>query len=285
MKRVLYILSLSLLVSACQKETTQDVVPLPAQTLTDVSYGADPAQKMDVYLPASRNTTDTKVFIMIHGGAWETGDKVDFNEYLPVFKQRLPGYAIFNINYRLATLPSANLFPTQENDVKAAFTFITGKSAEYSFNPLKLAVLGASAGGHLALLQSFKNTTPKVKALIDMFGPTDMADLYNFYSTDPLTQFGIRALLGGTPSTNAALYQSSSPINFVSAQSPPTLILHGGVDPLVPISESTTLKAKLMTAGVVVQMVTYPTEGHGWTGASLNDTYDRITGFLGTYNP
>ena len=235
---------------------------------------------MDVYLPANRNTTDTKVFIMIHGGAWETGDKLDFNEYLPVFKQRLPGYAIFNINYRLATLPSANLFPTQENDVKAAFTFITGKSAEYSFNPLKLAVLGASAGGHLALLQSFKNTTPKVKALIDMFGPTDMADLYNFYSTDPLTQFGIRALLSGTPSTNAALYQSSSPINFVSAQSPPTLILHGGVDPLVPISESTTLKAKLITAGVAVQMVTYPTEGHGWTGASLNDTYDRITGFF-----
>jgi len=94
----------------------------------------------------------------------------------------------------------------------------------------------------------------------------------------------MQLLLGGTPATNVTMYQSSSPVNYVSAQSPPTLILHGGVDPLVPIAQSTALKTKLQTMGATVQMVTYPLEGHGWTGASLTDTYDRITAFLTTYN-
>jgi len=174
MKHFFSILFISFLFVACKKEVTPGEQPAAEQTLTDVSYGSDPAQRMDVYLPAGRTTSTTKVFIMVHGGAWTTGDKTEFNEYIPIFKQRLPGYAIFNINYRLAALPTANAFPTQENDVKAAFDFIMGKAGEYKFNHEKLAVLGASAGGHLALLQAYKNTTPKVKALIDMFGPTDM---------------------------------------------------------------------------------------------------------------
>jgi acetyl esterase/lipase len=282
MKQAFSFLLVSLFFVGCQKETPVVDQPLQEQTLTDVSYGPDPAQKMDVYLPANRTVTDTKAFIMIHGGAWESGDKVDFNEYVPIFKQRLPNYAIFNINYRLLTLPNTNPFPTQENDVKAAFTFISDKRDAYIFNPEKLAVLGASAGGHLALLQAYKNSTPKVKALIDMFGPTDMAALYTASNT--LSRLGLTYLLSGTPTTNAALYQSSSPINYVTAQSPPTLILHGGVDPLVPIAQSTTLQTKLQTMGATIQLVTYPLEGHGWTGASLTDTYSKITAFLTAYN-
>lgn len=282
MKHLFSILFISVFFIACQKEEAVVEQPLAEQTMTDVAYGSDALQKMDVYLPANRNTTDTKVFIMVHGGSWTSGDKTELNEYIPVFKQRLSNYAIFNINYRLTVLPSTNVFPAQENDVKAAFQFIKNKANEYKFNIEKLAVLGASAGGQLALLQTYKNSTPKVKALVDMFGPTDMAALYA--SSNTLTQFGLQALLSGTPVTNAALYQSSSPINFVTAQSPPTLILHGALDPVVPIAQSTALKNKLQTMGVTVQMVTYPLEGHSWTGPSLNDTYDKVAAFLTTYN-
>lgn len=284
MKRLFFLLYISVFVVACQKETKTGGTQTPEKTLLDVSYGSDAEQKMDVYLPANRTAIDTKLLIMIHGGSWVSGDKADFNEYLPVFKQRLPGYALFNINYRLGQLPAENIFPTQENDVKAAFDFILSKSGEYIFNQEKLAVLGASAGGHLALLQSYKYTTPKVKALIDMFGPNNMVDLYDSL-TDPIERFGLQALLNGTPVSNTTLYQSSSPINFVSAQSPPTLILHGGMDPLVPVSQSIALKAKLQTAGVPVQMVIYPGEGHGWTGANLTDSYNHIADFLTQYNP
>lgn len=270
---------------ACQKETnTAENNTSVAKTILNVSYGSDTAQRMDVYLPANRNTTDTKVLVMIHGGAWTTGDKTDFNEYLPVFKQRLPGYALFNINYRLASLPSVNIFPTQEEDVKAAIASILSKETEYSFNKNKLVLLGASAGAHLALLQSYKNSSPKINAVVDMFGPTDMVSLYNSF-TDPLERAISQALLNGTPTTNPTGYQASSPINFVTAQSPPTLILHGGQDPLVPLAQSTALKAKLETAGVPVQMVVYPSEGHSLTGQNLLDAYDRITAFLTQYNP
>lgn len=269
-------------VTGCQKEDTRQ--DNAEKTMLDVAYGSDPAQKMDVYLPANRSTTETKVLVLVHGGGWTTGDKTELNEYLPVFKQRLPGYAIINMNYRLGQLPSTNPFPTQEADVKAAFDAIVAKANEYGYNREKLAALGVSAGAHLVLLQAYKNNTPKLKAVVDMFGPTDLAAMYND-ATTPLEQLILQALLKGTPATNAELYQTSSPIRYVSAQSPPTLILQGGADPLVKPSQSTALKLKLETANVPVQMVLYPTEGHGWTGANLTDTYNKIEAFLKTYNP
>lgn len=285
MKNFVWIVGLCVGILACQKDvSTGDEGQQVAKTLLNVSYGTDTAQRIDVYLPANRNSTDTKILVMVHGGAWTTGDKTDFNEYIPVFKQRLPGYAFFNINYRLAQLPSANLFPTQENDVKAAFAFILAKAQEYGFNKEKLVVFGASAGAHLALLQAYKNTTAKINALVDLFGPTDLVALYNSFS-DPFERFAIQSMLGGTPTTAPAIYQSSSPLNFVSVQSPPTLIFHGGADPLVPIQQSLSLKTKLEQVGIPVQMVTYPAEGHGWIGTSLADTYNKIEGFLKTYNP
>lgn len=282
MKQLLFSLFFFVFVTSCQKEDTPQ--NNAEKTVLDVAYGSDPAQKMDVYLPANRNTTETKVLVLVHGGGWTSGDKTELNEYLPVFKQRLPGYAIININYRLGQLPATNPFPTQEVDVKAAFDAIVAKAEEYGFNREKMAALGVSAGAHLVLLQAYKNNTPKLKAVVDMFGPTDLVALYNG-ATTPLEQLILQALLKGTPATNAELYQTSSPVNYVSAQSPPTLILQGGVDPLVAPSQSSSLKVKLEAANVPVQMVLYPTEGHGWSGPNLTDSYNKIEAFLKTYNP
>ena len=268
-------------VISCQKENNggnNNPSTETRQTYLNVSYGTDASQNMDVYLPAGRSTTATKVMILIHGGAWSSGDKTDFNAYVDTLKIRQPDYAIFNINYRLATF-AGNFFPTQENDVKAAFDFIVSKTAEYKISQ-KIVLLGASAGGHLALLQGYKYTSPvKAKAIIDFFGPTDMADLYN-HPADPTLLPLLVLLLGGSPATNPAMYQQSSPINFVTAQSPPTIILQGGVDPLVPVSQATSLDAKLQTMSVAHQYVFYPTEGHGWVGANLTNSFNAIQDFL-----
>lgn len=290
MKHLFSSLFVVLVFASCQKEdTTRAEQPLPEQTLTNLSYGSDTAQRMDVYLPAGRTATATKAIIMIHGGAWISGDKADMNPFVPVIKSRLSEYAIFNLNYRLgvAALPPVNAFPAQENDVKAALAFIAGRAAEYKFNADKTVILGASAGGHLALLQAYKNSTPKLKAVVDLFGPTDMAGLYTFYASSPLNQLGLQLLMSGTPTTNAASYQSSSPINFVSSSSQPTLILHGTADPVVPYAQSTALKAKLETSGVYVKMVTYTGAGHGdsWNAATFNDAYDQVISFLKDKNP
>lgn len=265
--------------SSCQKNIVGgETTVLPAKTEMNVAYGADARQKMDVYLPESRSVNSTKVIILIHGGGWNQGDKADFNMFVDTLKKRLPGYAIFNINYRLAT-GTSNYFPTQENDVKAAIDFIYSKRSEYAISD-KFVYLGASAGGHLALLQAYKNTaTVRPKAVIDFFGPTDLVDMYNNPS-NPLIPGALTQIVGGTPTTHASLYQQSSPINFVTAQSSPTLILHGGLDPLVAVSQSASLKTKLETFGVTTQYVLYPTEAHGWVGANLTDSFNKIAVFL-----
>jgi len=280
MKIGLFILATTLVLFSCQKDKMADPLPIPVTEKTElnVSYGTDASQKMDIYLPAGRITTTTKVIILIHGGGWNQGDKADFTPYVDTLKKRIPGYAIFNINYRLAT-GSANFFPAQENDVKAAIDFIYNKRTEYAISE-KFVLLGASAGGHLSLLHAYKNSIPvRIKAVVDFFGPTELVDMYN-NPPNPLVPILLLQVTGGNPTTVPVVYQQSSPINFITAQSPPTIILHGGVDIVVSYSQSVLLKNKLQTSGVINQYVFYPTENHGWTGANLTDSFDKITAFL-----
>lgn len=278
MKNLFFLLSVVLLVS-CQKEVNvQPPQQLQAESLTNVAYGNDPAQKMDIYLPAGRTDT-TKLIILVHGGAWMTGDKSDFSSFVPALQQRISGYAIANINYRLATL-TENRFPTQENDMKAAVDFLVQKSGDYQISQ-KIVLLGASAGAHMALLQAYKYASPKIKAIVDFFGPTDMPALYNSLPSGSLTQTALQIVMNGTPATNATLYNQSSPINFVTAQSSPTIILHGTADDVVPIAQSNLLKTKLQSFGVVQQMVTYPGLGHDvWPPPVMNDAFNKIEAFI-----
>ena len=272
---LLMILFILAFISSCKKDdgTGQDM----SVTMLNVAYGTNAQQKIDVYLPANRSTLDTKVMILIHGGGWNSGDKSDFNAYVDSLKKREPSYAIFNINYRLANTP--DLFPAQELDVKAAVEFIYNKRQEYMISD-KFVLVGASAGGHLALLQGYKYSTPvKPKAVVDFFGPTDLVDMYNNPPT-PLVPLLLFSVTGFTPTTNNSLYTQSSPINFVSSQVPPTIILHGGVDIVVSPSQSVLLNTKLFIAGVTHQYVVYPTEGHGWVGANLSDSFNKIQAFL-----
>ena len=280
MKKYLVFFISSLLLLSCQKDSENDTNnPLPEQTQLNASYGTYRAQKMDVYLPAGRTTSTTKLIILIHGGAWSTGEKADFTSYVDTLKKRLPGYAIININYRLA-VGTTNLFPTQENDVKAAVEFIYNKRNEYKITD-KFVLLGASAGAHLSLLQAYKYSSPvKIKAVVDFFGPADMVEMYNSPASIFAPPSAVAAVVGATPTTNLTLYQQSGPITFVTAQSPPTIILQGGVDVLVSPAQSVALKNKLQVAGVVNQYVLYPTENHGWIGANLTDSFDKIVLFL-----
>jgi acetyl esterase/lipase len=277
--RWIRILFFCIIISSCQKGNDLNNTALPEQNIFNLSYGTDGLQKMDAYLPANRSTAGTKVIIFIHGGAWSSGDKSDFNVYVDSLKRRMPDYAIFNINYRLAT-GTSNFFPTQENDVKAAVEFIYSKRNDYAISD-KFVLLGASAGAHLALLQAFKYNAPvKIKAVVDFFGPVDMTDMYNNPASILAPPTLIAGVVGATPTSNPTLYQQSSPITFVTSLSPPTIILQGGLDPLVSPSQSVALNNQLQTRGVVHQYVFYPTEMHGWTGANLVDSFDKIQAFL-----
>ncbi|HYE55952.1 MAG TPA: alpha/beta hydrolase [Chitinophagaceae bacterium] len=281
MKLVYSILLASTMAIACNKSGKDDAPVSTEEFVTkDVSYGNDPAQKMDIYLPAGRSSSKTKVMVLIHGGGWTGGDKSEFDPFIPQIRQKLPDYALFNINYRLAN-NTTNRFPMQENDVKAAIEFISGKLGDYNVSE-DMVLLGFSAGAHLALLQGYKYSSPmRTKAVVSFYGPTDLVDMYN----NPVSQYApllLQALLGSTPQQNVAVYNQSSPVFFVNSSSPPTIILHGGQDNLVSHTQATILQNKLQQAGVVNQYVFYPNEGHGWFGATLDDSFVKIQAFLAT---
>jgi acetyl esterase/lipase len=262
-------------------------VPVVARTIIDTSYGPDAKQRMDIYLPASRSATNTKVLVLIHGGSWTGGDKSDFNlTIIDTLKKRLPDYAIFNLNYRLAALPATNPFPTQELDIKSAVEFIYNNRAGFLVGD-KFVTMGVSAGAHLALLHAYKYNAPvKVKAVVDFFGPTNMVGMYNDYAGTP-AQLGIIALMSGTPASNPSLYQSSSPFTYATTPNAcPTIILQGGNDVVVYPTQSSTLRDKLTSAGVINQYVLYPTGGHGdWDVATYTDAFNKIQAFLGVHVP
>ena len=283
MKTLFYFLFCMTLFVSCQKNTDSSEENKPvnseAYTQTNVSYGSDALQRMDVYLPAGRSTTNTKALVLIHGGSWNSGSKSEFTPYVDTFKKRLPDYAVFNIDYRVVT-NSATLFPVPENDVNNAVKYIADHSEEYAFNKDKVALLGFSAGSHLALLQGYKQTTPiKAKAVIDFFGPTDLIKMYN-QPWHPIIPSLLESLMGATPTSNKTLYEQSSPVYFVTNQTPPTLILQGDSDPVVDISQSQLLNDKLQQAGVTHDMIVYPGAGHGWWGDTLSQSFDRVEAFL-----
>ncbi|MFM6924193.1 MAG: alpha/beta hydrolase fold domain-containing protein [Ferruginibacter sp.] len=293
--KILFPISVFFLVlfSSCGKgddDLGGGVVPAPvaARTTMDTSYGSDSKQKMDIYLPANRTTASTKVIVMIHGGAWIGGDKADYATNIDSLKKRLPDYAIFNINYRLAAVPATNVFPTQENDIKAAIDFIYNNRTTFLISD-KFVLLGASAGGHLSLLQAYKYQTPKIKAVIDYCGPTDMVAMYNDYPAGSPNQLGIGLLMSGTPATNAALYASSSPLTFTTtANACPTIIFQGTADLIVNANtQSVALKNKLTTATIANEYYPYAGLGHvdSWTAPTFTDTYNKIQAFLATYVP
>ncbi len=249
---------------------------LNATTFLNIAYGTDTAQRMDIHLPGNHPHL-SKAIILIHGGAWNSGDKSNFAYYIDTFKKRLPGYAIFNINYRLVS--DKNIFPTQENDVKSAMDFIIANAEEYGIDKHELVLLGASAGAHLALLQAYKYPYPKIKTVIDFFGPTDLLAMYQ-KPWHPMIPYLLQTLTGATPASDISIYQQSSPAYFVTAQSAPTLILQGGSDQVVNPLQSQLLADKLERASVENELVIYPNEKHGWQGVNLSDSFDRIVNFL-----
>lgn len=281
MKNVVYVLLLMAAIS-CKKN---DDTPAPSlwKISENVKYGTDPLQTMDIHIPITVNAQPLKALVLLHGGAWMSGDKSDFDTAVVYFKEHLPGYAIFNVNYRLATIAGANKWPTQINDVSSAVDFIKLRFDEFNIDKTKMVIGGASAGAHLALLHAYRNNSDQsIKAVIDLFGPTDLSALY--YS-NPQYPALFNIFFGGSPTQFQQKYNDASPYLSVTQQSPPTLIFHGSADPVVPIAQSDTLYNRLVNAGVLVERKTYPGEQHGWYGETQIDTYQRIVTFLTTLLP
>lgn len=271
------------LTAACQSSTTvppvQSMDASQAATLLDVSYGTDAQQKMDIYLPANRSRTTTPLLVLIHGGAWVEGDKVDLNDLVKGMQTIFPTYAIANINYQLNTSRQKN-FPTQENDIQTAVAKVLAKADEYVVSS-KVITMGFSAGAYLALMYAYKRPTAGViiLAAISFVGPTDMTRLYSDTPSQEVRDL-LPIMIGTFPDANPADYQYYSPVTFATTTTCPTLLFYGGKDDLVPASQGEILQAKLLSLNIAHQLTIYPNDGHAFSGDNYFDAFSKSKTFL-----
>ena len=233
------------------------------QTHKDVAYGDHERQKLDVFVPKSEKPLP--LIIWVHGGGWEAGSKDGNPATLFLGK----GYAVAGVNYRLSKHAA---YPAQLHDVKSAVRYLRASAAKYNLNPDKFGVWGASAGGHLVALLGttaevkelegdgkHKEVSSRVQAVCDWFGPTDLTKLaLPGGSTNAVTR-----LLGGDGAAKKDVAATGNPINYVTKDDAPFLILHGTKDPLVPLSQSEMLHESLKKAGVPSELIVVAGAGHG----------------------
>ena len=251
--------------------------PIVDTTLNDLAYGSDASQKLNLGLPATRNS-QTPLVIVVHGGGWVIGDKSELQFMLTGLKQR--GYAVANVNYRLTTNNPDN-YKMQIDDLDSAIQYCLRKASYYTFSAQKIYMVGHSAGGHLSLAYSYtRNSSGKIKAVGSLAGPTDLYNLayYNnvTYGTVLTTYLGM-PLLPVTPISEQR-YKSCSPQYQVAATSPATIFFHGELDPIVNPDQSSFLYSKLGTLGVDRRLVSYPLTFHDWwtDNTKVNNTLDEL---------
>lgn len=231
-------------------------IPLPESVSVEkgIEYGkgGDVSLKLDLYSPKHHDSPAAAV-IFIHGGAWKSGNRKVYHYYCTKFAER--GYVAATVSYRLSDVAP---FPAAVEDVKCAVRWLRANAKRLAVNPDAIGVAGGSAGGHLSMMVGYASDTPalegaggnadvssRVQAIVNLYGPTDL-------TTDIATSNGaVIQFLGGRKfDQEPKLYEFASPITHVSKDDPPTLILHGSIDSVVPIGQADLLAAKLKETGV-----------------------------------
>lgn len=196
--------------------------------------------------------------ILVHGGGWVGGNrKVDV---APLFKPLLDaGIAWFTIDYRLTADPLR--FGLAVNDVEDAVQFVKEHADEYHVDAGRIALVGESAGGHLAALAAL-NGEVEVKAVVGLYAPTDLVSLAK---DSDLIPDGIRDRLRGTAFEGVILagLAQLSPIRKVRQGMPPFLLIHGTADQVVPFGQSEAMCRKIESVGGECKLFPVPGAGHG----------------------
>lgn len=236
-------------------------LPLPAVRFEERTFREVESGKLtlDIYRPAYEHGPLPGV-IVVHGGSWQGTSNSEFvalNAYLAA-----RDFVVASINYRLG--PNWP-FPAGRDDVLAALAYVKVYGREFGMDPQRIAILGRSAGGQLALLAAYTAGDPAVKGAISIYGSTDLQFGYEHPAPTGLfdTRGVLQAYLGGPPSSAGDAYFAASPINFVTPASPPTLLIHGMKDAIVAPEESARLEDRLKQASVKHLFVRLPWATHG----------------------
>jgi acetyl esterase/lipase len=273
--------------------------PTPSVEETrDVEYAriGGHSLRLDVYRAAAREQAGAApAVIVIHGGSWNSGTKGEFSAMSRTLAR--DGAVVFDINYRLAS--PAQPFPAQIADVLCAIGWVKGNAATYGVDPQRIALLGRSAGGQLALLAAYAADDPRlspscavgdtsVRAVVSFYAPTDLAWGYDHPLRPDVIESRptLENYIGGTPRTDPDAYALASPTTHVQASSPPSLLIHGRLDRLVGVQHARFMAQALERAGVPHRVLILPWANHGFDyvsdgwGAQISEA--EIKTFLAT---
>lgn len=225
-----------------------------------IKFGAPEGMPLvlDIYRPSSDGPHP--MLVQIYGGAWQGGNRTDNETSARYFASK--GYVVFAIEYRHAPRWA---WPTPLQDVREAIAWVRAQAGGFGGDPNRLAVIGRSAGAHLALLAAYSGDS-RVDAVAAYYAPTDLTRGWQDEpKPDPLSVRSVlETFLGGTPETVAHRYREASPITYASAGAPPTLLIYGKRDHVVLPGFGRDLHAKLREMGARSMYLEIPWADHAF---------------------
>ena len=233
---------------------TTPAIPADIEEIKNIEYKNinGKSLQLDIYKPKNINSA-APLLVFIHGGGWKGGNRADYLVYLIAYAKR--GYVTATVSYRLL---KDSPYPACIEDITDAVKWFFGNGDTYGYDPDRIALIGGSAGGHLAMLaaygwgnsdnnaDSIRSTGAghKIKAVVDIYGPYDLTTEYA--RNHPL----VTSFIAHSYEEAPELYKEASPKQYIDKNDPPTLIFQGTSDNLVPVSQSDNLKAHLDSLGV-----------------------------------
>ena len=277
--------------TACDAQTNRVIDAFSPGTIlkANIPYNNDTLQKhlLDIYLPANAKGR-LPLVIFIHGGGWLSNDKYADIGYMKKTVAEIvsAGFALASIDYRFSTQA---VFPAQIQDCNRAVSFLYDNADKYGIDKNRFAVMGFSAGGHLASLLglSKNNSVPNffmpgssrlftIKAVVDFYGP---AELVLFPGADDAkSPEGI--LIGASPLARPDLAKAASPVTYVDKGDPPFLIIHGEKDNLVSPKQSHLLQSWLNVVGVQNELIIVKDAPHFGVMFDADDIRKKVLDFL-----
>lgn len=292
---LLSITSISLIING--QSPVQKIFPANTIVHNNIPYANDNNKKhlLDIYLPSNSHIKRPLV-VWIHGGAWMLNDKYADMSYMKNTVKSFidSGYALASIDYRYSTEAK---FPAQIQDCNQALEFLYQHAGEYNIDNTRIAVIGFSAGGHLASLLALSgnnnvrdffpaNVKPhfQIKCVLDFYGPSDFVMLAS--SPDTLInneRNPVSILLGATPLKRPDLARNASPVTYIDKNDPPFLIVQGEKDESVPNTQSKILSSWLNVTGVRNELIVVPNAPHYGEMFDTDDIRRQLFRFLATY--
>lgn len=239
--------------------------------------------KLDLYYPTALRPKKCPVVVFTHGGGWAAGNryKVASGSFAVVFKRLVKeGFAVAPVTYRLAKKDSGVAMRDCVIDCKDAIRYLAKNSESLGIDPMRICVMGDSAGGHIAqmLLLASPEQLSGDKALAEVpyrmlagvswYGPCDFEnmDLFNHDDrSDFRDRFGPRILGSDSgPADKLERYREVSPVNYLSKDSPPLLMIQGDKDTTIPVKHAYYMKQKADSVKAPVEIMIIRNSGHNW---------------------